>query len=357
MISKKVLLLGVPIMVALFFASCKEQTVVPVDESISPASRPHTKAVSTLQGVPYFDSFNTFDSVAQLVGEMTATQRTAYEQSTNYKSYGAICDSAYEKLHALAIALEKQNLTGAKLLAAKTRLQRLINASPYLQFVVEDGNTYVETDEYDNADRYMMDSKKMYVINEEAFRYFDTVQVVVAKSNLSVLRNANRVSDISSSKIIRTYSNTKYTRVSDTQMVSLTSSNNPMRVDEEAVNGKYRLRLSFYAKIRYFWWHTQFRHYCIVKNYHKAGCWWWLKRLQTTGTVQYKTVFDDQINASLDNGSQYCSFGFNQGISIKIARKNFNMMTDQVMSSPNLGINSYIISLSNSAGCSISKTK
>ena len=354
MIPKKVLLLGIPIMVALFFASCKEQTVVPVDESMLPANKPHTKAVSTLQGVPYFDSFNTFDSVAQLVGEMTAAQRTAYEQSTNYKSYGTICDSAYENLHALAIALEKQNLTGARLLSAKTRLQRLISASPYLQYVVEDGNTYVETDEYDNADRYMMDSKKMYVINDEAFRYFDTVQVVVAKSNMSTLRNASDPGCVPSSIVLRSISKMRYTtKVSDAQIAAVTT--NQYRVTEESVNGSYRLRVKMYARVLYFWGRTQLRHYCIVKNYHKSWGWWWPKRLQTTGTVQFKTVFDDQINASIGNTSQYCLFTFGSSFMTRIDYKKLNFMTDQVATSPNLRINSYICSISNSKGCSINK--
>lgn len=187
-----------------------------------------------------FSTTDEFNQTLQKVSSMTPVERKVWENSKGFKSFGTICDDFYK-------TIEPQNfktMDDVNSFVAK-------NSDKIMIYTNDKGDKYCEVQEFDNPARYLMNTDRMYIIGNKAFRTFNEGVVSTDIANIETLKMAKSYSELNSNIIS--------VRTENKQKVSSTT--NPVNYSEEYTEGKvndgwfgasqtYRLVVRFTAEYK-----------------------------------------------------------------------------------------------------------
>lgn len=112
-------------------------------------------------------------------------QRTQWENSLNFKSFGSICDDFYYSIDTDKFSNFEE---------AKTFIE---NNSQYLTLVQdENGDYYCEPKDFRNPERYLCNEDGMYIIADKAYKIIEGKHVVGNIDDLELLKRATSLSEI-----------------------------------------------------------------------------------------------------------------------------------------------------------------
>lgn len=148
-------------------------------------------AIATLQptnqDILTFSNEQEFNNTLAKVSAMKPEERSAWEKSKGFKSFGTICDEFYATIEPQSFkTMEDVNAFVAK---NNDKIQIYTSAA---------GDKYCEVKEFDNSSRYLMNKDKMYIVGDSVIRKFNEGIVSTNIANIDVLRKAKSFSDLKS---------------------------------------------------------------------------------------------------------------------------------------------------------------
>ncbi len=224
------------------------------DEDIISAS------ASSQQDILTFATVDEFNETLQKVNAMKPEERIAWEKEHNFKSFGTISNEIYDNVDPLLFK---------SVLDVKAFVE--LN-SAYIQFFEDSkGDSYCVPKELENAERFLMNTDKMYIIGNAVYKKFDEELIsadIIFKESLqsaeniddlipaikqSVLSKTNSMSKVTSAIVTSDEINGDITIGSDNYRLNIKMSSS--NVDENmTAYTVHQLNLVNYARWLGIWW-------------------------------------------------------------------------------------------------------
>jgi hypothetical protein len=147
------------------------------------------------QDILSFATQEDFDNTLAKVSTMTKAERNAWEKEQGFKSFGTICDEFYKTIDPKSFKSTEE----VKVFVAK-------NSDKIELYTSSDGETYCVTKEFRNAERSIMNDKKMYIIGELVFKKIENTTYTTSISNIKQIIDANTIDDIKQMSLISNFS-------------------------------------------------------------------------------------------------------------------------------------------------------
>lgn len=130
-----------------------------------------------------FKTKEEFNETLNKVNQMSESERSEWEKSNGFKSYGTLSESFYYSINFDEIYTIEQ-------------LRSLDPDSIYLKIFKSSDEYHVERYEMNTKERYLMNSDKMFIIGTEVYKYFDSKLVYANISQINTLKQTKNISDI-----------------------------------------------------------------------------------------------------------------------------------------------------------------
>jgi len=158
-------------------------------------------AISSIENVKQdiltFSNVQEFESTLEKLTSMKPEERIAWEKSKVFKSFGTICDEFYKTIEPKNFkTIEDVNTFVAS------------NSDKIQIYENNAGDKYCEVQEFDNALRYLMNSKKMYIIGTKAYRKFNDITITTDLYNFEKLETTSNIDILTSDPNFKVYNNT-----------------------------------------------------------------------------------------------------------------------------------------------------
>jgi len=149
---------------------------------------------TTKNDILTFANSQAFDSAKVKVASMKPEERVVWENSKGFKSLGTICDEFYK-------TIEPQNFKTMEDVNAFVST----NGDKVKIYENKAGDKYLEVQEFDNSERYLMNKDKMYIVGTTVFRKFDEATVSTDIANIAALKVAKNYSDLNKELVFGLY--------------------------------------------------------------------------------------------------------------------------------------------------------
>jgi hypothetical protein len=185
---KKNLIAGLAVLFALLFAACDKNEMLETNLNTPAIQKIVNKEFSLANVKKYsdmlvFNSFDDFHTALYQVEELTGEKRMEWEKSLGFQSFGRIADEFYQTFDIDSYSDAKEIFAFFETNSDKVLLK-------------QSGDTItLSAQKAGEPERWVMNEKKMYIIDETVYRYFeDDIQVLCEYSdtnseNIEKLRN------------------------------------------------------------------------------------------------------------------------------------------------------------------------
>ena len=148
--------------------------------SCSKTSDELASVASTKQDILTFKTAEEFNTTVQKVNSMKPEERSAWEKSKGFKSFGTICDEVYKGIDPTKFKSLQE-------------VKDTVNAlSEYLEMNQNaDGQYYVDLKECSNNARYLLNKDKMYIIGTTAYKSLGEELISNNVCNIEKLKSMN----------------------------------------------------------------------------------------------------------------------------------------------------------------------
>lgn len=229
---------------------------------------------SNKQEILSFKNSEEFLATLNKVDSMKSEERTVWEKSKGFKSFGSICDDFYASIDADKFKSKEEALS---FISANSQYIQILNHS--------DSSKCCVTKEFSNPTRYLMNANEMYIIGSTAYKQFDEGCISTDIANISVLKMAKDINSLKSNPafVVQNTSNkapiqksTNYNGVG----------NSFFDWDNKTTYATFRIEIYLDTKdgsiiINGITWTTR-NTSCIIKNYKQsAGIFWSIQRYTT----------------------------------------------------------------------------
>ena len=251
--------------------------------SCSKTSDELASVASTKQDILTFKTVEEFNTTVQKVNSMKPEERSAWEKSKGFKSFGTICDEVYNRIDPTKFkSLQEVKDTVAAL-------------NVYLEMGQnKDGKFYVDPKENSNPNRNLINIDKMYIIKDSVFKQFDNGIVAASISNIEKLKQMKSI------EVAKTDCSVSIRQKTITY--GYASGNYLNYFEQWGVNGNYaiRIRLNTYLI-------QGLRQHDYTFNNYKWTLWtYWGDYLSHTSSNLHTTTSDDYV---IDPGNPYSAIG------------------------------------------------
>jgi hypothetical protein len=165
---------------------------------------------------------------------MSLIELKEMEEAKGFKSFGRECDEIYSK-----IVVEN--------FKSKDELLKFVNDNgKYIQLIVENGDTSIETRYNTSVYRYIMNSDKMYQVDKIVFKELENGVVSTSINNIEELKNIN------DDNVLSFQSNSNFHVILNTSKSLLKSTNGTCGdYSEFSTNGNERVVLKLSSEVFY----------------------------------------------------------------------------------------------------------
>jgi len=233
---------------------------------------------SNKQEILAFKSIEEFNTTLNKVRTMKPEDRIAWEKSEGFTSFGTICDEFYK-------TIEPENFKSTDeakgFVAAHNDKIQLINNS--------NGDIYCITQEFKNAERYILNQDKMYIIGATVYKKFEEDLVSTEIANIDILRIAKNSNELKSKKAFTS----SFTDKSSIQKITNTIvTKNEAYGNNTIGSDTYRIHV---------WIETlalsnNYKVYEKICNYSRSLGIWWLMEAPIITTFSF-SITDSQGNS------------------------------------------------------------
>lgn len=160
----------------IFISSCKKEEIYNSNE-VKIEDGPIVEEPLTILS---FNSIKDFFEAHKKIAEMSQTEREVYEESKGYKSFGRLCDEFYNNIDPNEFNSIEEIKTFVSL------------NSEFLKLIEEEnGDIKVVGAMYNDPTRYLINQRKIFIIDKEAFKVFNGFLVSTDIMNIEVLDSCN----------------------------------------------------------------------------------------------------------------------------------------------------------------------
>ncbi len=229
--------------------------------SCSKTSDELASVASIKQDILTFKTTEEFNTTVQKVNSMKIEERSAWEKSQGFKSFGTICDEFYA-------TIEPQNFKTIEqvndfVFANSDKIQIYKNAA---------GDPYCEVQEFDNSARYLMNKDKMYIVGLTVVKQFAEGTVSTDIANIEVLKNSKNYTDLRANLTSVAYKIGKQKLAASTVFVQSDEVYDENDFQESGWLGKYWVKYRLVVRVKAentFDGSWTYNHYVIqVSNYY-----------------------------------------------------------------------------------------
>lgn len=236
-----------------------------------------------------FKSIEDFQSTINKVNQMSQSELEKYEKSIGFKSFGRICDEIYYSIEPDSF----KDIYEIKEFVSKN--------SNFITFHTDKtGDTYCLPQEFNNKERYVFNTEKMYVIGNYVYRKIEDTLVCSDIKNLTTLKNIISTEEVMNNPlfIIQKF---------DSESSDFAKKE---QYEDDDPNGRYKLKLFIQTELFHYSlpgkWETHRETEFKITNYKKSLGIWFQSSLRTTFEIDLIS-YDDrseiyrQVTASGNN--------------------------------------------------------
>lgn len=162
------------LLVSVIFISCKKEDI---------AIQQTTNIEK--QNILAFKTIEEFNETLVKVNSMSETERKTWETEQGFKSFGTICDEFYKNIDPKSF----KNYNDVGNFVEKN--------SKYIELFTDANNeTYCIPKEFYNAERFILNQDKMYIIGTTVFKKFDEKLIATNIINFNEVYSAEKISDL-----------------------------------------------------------------------------------------------------------------------------------------------------------------
>lgn len=243
------------------FTACEKEN------EINAPNEPTSK--SSYTSILSFNDMEDFSNTLNELSLMNSKERRVWENTHNFRSFATITE---DFLYSIDPAIFK---------TAEEELQFIKENSQFIELYKEDGEFYVEVQEFDNIERFIMNEKKMYIIGKDVYKKFEDVLVK------SAIENETELANMKEFNTTFTKSSDKFTIVkidNENKGNSLKSTKKEVwKIDKEINKKMYRVKIKAEGKV---YGGKSFLSLFVVNKYRKLLVWWG-ERGKVDFTIQY----------------------------------------------------------------------
>lgn len=266
------------------------------------------------QNILTFTTVNEFDSVLNKVNELTSDERIAWEKSKGFESYGTLSNKIYESAN-------PEEFKNTNEINSFVELN-----SNYIQLYTDlKGDTYCVPKEFENSERYLLNSDKMYVIGVTAYKKFDRELVSTNIANIKTLQNANKIEEIKTDQRFLISNSMKKSQIYKVTNIEAHEATN----DAKYGTNTYRIKLWIQTEVFHyatpFDWETYRETEFTITNYSRSLGIWWGKTLSTTYSIdmtswdersdKYDTIIASATNHDIGSYNKTSKIKMSDGLS------------------------------------------
>lgn len=153
-------------------SSCDNDDVIPTLQPVN-------------QDILTFSSEQDFQNTLQKVSAMKSEERTAWEKSKGFKSFGTICDKVYK------------GIDPTKFKSLQQVKDTVLALNAYLEIKQnKDGDYYVDPKDKLNPTRYLMNNDKLYIIKDSVYKQFENGILAMKISNIEKLKQIKSIDNL-----------------------------------------------------------------------------------------------------------------------------------------------------------------
>lgn len=139
-----------------------------------------------IEGILSFKSYEEFTSTLDRLSKMTTEERIGWEKSQDFISFGTMCNDFYNQVE--PSSFKEMN-----------EVEEFVKQySKYVQLYEDAEDIYFDIQEFNNPERFLMNSDKMFVIGNQVYKKIEDTYVNTDVINLKDLKVVSDISDISS---------------------------------------------------------------------------------------------------------------------------------------------------------------
>ncbi len=169
----KKIIFSLAILASIFTSCDKEEVTLNEQQSVS------------RNEILTFATQEEFVSTMTKVNSMTKEERLEWEAEQGFKSFGTICDEFYSLINPKSF----KNVDEVKIFVEEN--------SDLIELYIDTNNEiYCIPKEFYNAERYMLNKDKMYIIGTTVYKKFDEKLIATNTINFSEIYSAQKISDI-----------------------------------------------------------------------------------------------------------------------------------------------------------------
>lgn len=158
--------------------------------SCSKTSDELASVASTKQDILTFKTVEEFNTTVQKVNAMKPEERSAWEKSKGFKSFGTICDEFYSTINFDNFKNEAEVLEFIK--SNNDKIQIIEHS---------DSSKCFETQEFNNDTRFLMNKDGMYIVGNTVYKKFVEGCIATSISNVETIANAKDFNSLKSNPI------------------------------------------------------------------------------------------------------------------------------------------------------------
>jgi hypothetical protein len=229
------------------------------------------------QDILTFKSVEEFDSTVQKVNVMKVEERSAWEKTNGFKSFGTICDEKYE----IAKNINFKSLDES--------LAYIATQSDYIQVIDHaNGDKCCVTKDFLNPARYIMNASQMYIVGTKAYKNIENNNVSTDIANIETLKLIKNIKDLKSYPFLikGTQSKTPIQKITNANV-----GNSFFDWDTRTTYATFRIEIYLDTKVGSDGGNTVRNTSCVIKNYKQ-------KALGIFWTIDRVTTFDVKLTSS-----------------------------------------------------------
>lgn len=242
------------ISIVLLFASCNQEDLTEVNS---------TESKFTVEnGILNFKDGASFDETLAMVSKFNDEERANWEKSIGFNSFGAECDNFYN-------SLDFENAESID------EIIELDVNNKYLNYYTEKGEVYLEPKELSSSERFLCNSDKLYIVENNAFKLLSSELVSTNIENISDLKKISNIKLAKESSLFAVGGN----RFNDITRASIQKET----LKSTESNSNYKIKVIIQTEIFHatFPTRTDRETEFTIKNYKKRLGVWTSKKLET----------------------------------------------------------------------------
>ncbi|MFV0392270.1 MAG: hypothetical protein ACK5KP_10370 [Paludibacteraceae bacterium] len=275
------------VLLAGILLSCEQKEVIE-NQNVE-----ETEGRSNIEGILSFKNYDEFSSTLSQVIRMTDEERIRWEKSQGFESFGTVCDNFYRNID-------------PSLFSSRYEVDNFIKThSKYVQLYEDHTGMYFEIQEFNNPERFLMNSDKMFVIGNQVFKKINETYATTSIENLDKIKKISNISFIKSNSNIILENNFNVQKAPSAFVTSAEDWANA-----KIGNDTYRLRVwieTFYLSN----WGPESRVTLTLRSYTRWLAIYW--GLEAPVTATFKYTINNSMNETLTNTYTFSGWVQKQG--------------------------------------------